>query len=298
MKTLRTLLAAIGLSLLTACGGGGNDADGGDSGAPISGVISGSVTKGPVRDATVAAHGIEGGQMGAQLASARTDADGNFTLSIGTHAGPVMLQVSAGSYTDEATGASMAMSPGDVMTAALPGVAAGAAHHGIQVTPLTAMAQAMAHRMAGGLTDANITAANTAMGNYFSVADILHVRPMNPLVAGAGASAGDDARNYGMTLAAMSHYALSQNRVNSSSMVTAMMNDASDGVMDGKHGTDHISMPMHGMMGGGRMAATAGTSGLATAMTDFMNSAANASGTTAAHMTELLHKLAHSDGHL
>jgi hypothetical protein len=117
-------------------------------------------------------------------------------------------------------------------------------------------------------------------------------------VAGAGASAGDDARNYGMTLAAMSHYALSQNRLNSSSMVTAMMNDASDGVMNGKHGADPISMPMHGMMGGGMMTATAGTSGLATAMTDFMNSAANASGTTATHMAELLHKLSHSDGHL
>jgi len=52
------------------------------------------------------------------------------------------------------------------------------------------------------------------------------------------------------------------------------------------------------MMGGGMMAATAGTSGLATAMTDFIHSAANASGTTPTHMAELLHKLSHSDGHL
>jgi hypothetical protein len=294
MNAVRTFLAAIGLSMLAACGGG---ADGGADGSATSGVISGSVTKGPVHNATVTAYVIEGGQKGAQLATARTDADGNFTLSIGGHAGPVMLQASGGGYTDEATGTAMTMAPGDVLTAALPGFAAGAAHHGAQVTPLTAMAQAMAHRMDGGMTDANITTANAALGHYFSVADILHVRPMNPLVAGASASAGDDARNYGMTLAAMSRYALSLNMATSSSMVTAMMNDAGDGVMDGKRAADPIPMPMHGMMGGGMMAATAGTSGLAAAMTDFMNSAANASGATAAHMETLIHKLTHSDGH-
>jgi hypothetical protein len=51
------------------------------------------------------------------------------------------------------------------MTTVMPTVAANAATSGIQVTPVTAMAQTMAQHMTGGMTDANIAAANTAMGS-------------------------------------------------------------------------------------------------------------------------------------
>ena len=200
-----------------------------------------------------------------------------------------MLQVSGGAYKDEATGSSMGMAAGDVMTAVMPSVVSGANSNGIQVTPVTAMAQVRAQSMTGGMTDTNIAAANAAMGSYVIVNDILHVQPMNPLTTGSGTGASQDARNYGMTLAAMSI---------SSAMVTAMMNDASDGVMDGRKGVSQISMSMGGMMGTSMMSATAGTNGLATAMTDFMGSAANASGVTAADMTVLTQKLAKSNGHI
>lgn len=282
MKTVRIFLATISLSLLAACGGGG----GSGSSAPVSGAISGTVTKGPMRNATVVAYGINGGQTGAQIATVNTDVNGNFTMSVGSYAGPVLLQVSGGSYTDEATGTSMAMAPGDVMTAAMPTIAAGATTSGVQVTPVTAMAQAMANRMAGGMTDANIAAANTAMGNYFAVADILHVPPMNPLVTGSGVSAGQDARNYGMTLAAMSKYAESQGMASSSAMVTALMNDAADGMMDGKSGT--ASVPMGGMAGAMMLPTTAGTSGMGAAMNTFMGSTQNKSGVTTATLMGML----------
>ena len=169
--------------------------DGIDPGAPSgTGTISGSVVKGPVSGATVKAFALTGGTMGSQLSSATTDANGAFTMPMGNYAGPVMLQMSGGTYTDEATGSPMAMGPGDMMTAVLPTIAAGAAVNGVAVTPLTAMAQAMAQRMAGGLTDANIAAANAAVGNYYMVHDILHTQPINPLVPGsaAGATPGHD----------------------------------------------------------------------------------------------------------
>jgi len=51
-------------------------------------------------------------------------------------------------------------------------------------------------------------------------------------------------------------------------------------------------------MGHAMMAPTAGKSGLATAMTGFMNSAANASGMTAADMAALILKLTNCDGHI
>ena len=285
------LLSAIAMTLLmaTACGGGGGiDVGSGGTG------ISGSVIKGPTANATVIAYAVSAGQPGAQLGSATTDANGNFTMAVASYTGPVMLQASAGTYRDEATGTLMTMAAGDVMTAVLPSVATGATISGIQVTPVTSMAQTRAQQMTGGMTDANIAAANAAMGNYFSVSDILHVQPMNPLVPGSGAGAGPDARNYGMTLAAMSQYAKSLNMANSSDLVTAMMSDASDGMMNGRRGSGPIAMG--GMMGNPTMSPTAGTSGLATAMTNFAMSPANLSGLTAADVAPLAQKMSGSSG--
>ncbi|MEO8655797.1 MAG: hypothetical protein ABI409_16840 [Ramlibacter sp.] len=285
------LLSAIAMTLLmaTACGGGGGiDVGSGGTG------ISGSVIKGPAANATVIAYAVSAGQPGAQVGSATTDANGNFTMAVASYTGSVMLQASAGTYRDEATGALMTMAAGNVMTAVLPSVATGATISGIQVTPVTSMAQTRAQQMTGGMTDANMAAANTAMGNYFSVSDILHVQPINPLVPGSSAGAGPDARNYGMTLAAMSQYAKSLNMANSSDLVTAMMSDASDGMMNGRRGSGPIAMG--GMMGNPTMSPTAGTGGLATAMTNFAMSPANLSGLTAADVAPLAQKLSSSSG--
>lgn len=276
----------------TACGGGGGGVDVGSGGTGI----SGSVVKGPVGNATVRAYALSGGQPGAQLGSATTDGNGNYAMTLGAYSGPVMLQASGGSYRDEATGAVLPMANGDVMAAVIPSVATGTTVTGMQITPLTSMAQARAQQMTGGMSESNIGAANVAVGNYFSVSDILHVQPMNALVPGSGPAAGPDARNYGVTLAAMSQYAKALNMANTSALVTSMMSDASDGMMDGRKGANPISMTMGGMMGTSMMAATAGTSGLATAMTNFVMSPANMSGLTAADIAPLVQKVSSSSG--
>jgi len=278
----------------TACGGGGGSVDVGSGGTGI----SGSVVKGPVGNATVKAYALAGGQPGAQIGSATTDGNGNYAMALGTYSGPVMLQASGGSYRDEATGSVLPMASGDMMVAVIASVASGTTVTGTQITPLTSMAQARAMQMAGGMTESNIAAANAAMGNYFSVSDILHVPPMNPLVPGSGSAASADARNYGVTLAAMSQYAKSLNMANTSALVTSMMSDASDGMMDGRMGSSSISMMMGGMMGTSMMAPTAGTSGLATAMTDFVMSPANMSGLTATDIAPLVQKVSSSGGRI
>ena len=298
MRTLQILLASLSLSILAACGGGGGDSAVQGGGGAVQGSISGTAIKGPMSNATVTAYAISNGLMGSQIATTTTNSNGNFTMTTGSYGGPVMLQVSGGSYTDEAMGSTMTMAPGDVMTAVMPTVTAGATVSGIQVTPVTGMAQAKAQHMAGGMTDANIAAANTAMGNYFSVSDILHTQPMNPLLTGSGTGASQDARNYGMVMAAMSQNAKTLNMAASSALVTGMMSDAADGVMNGMMGGSQISMSMGGIMGMGTMASTAGTSDLATAMTNFMNSTANVSGLTAADMAALIQKLTSSNGQI
>jgi hypothetical protein len=208
--------------LLFGCGGAS------ETTLPAGGAITGRVTKGPVGAAAVVAFSISGGAMGPQLGAATSDAQGNFTLPVGGYAGPVMLRMSGGAYTDEATGTSMTMQSGDVMTAVVPSVTAGATTSGIQITPLTSMAQARAQDMAGGMTPANIATANGAVGSYFSVGDILHTVPMNPLAPGSGAGATQDAKNYGMCIAAMSEYAKGLGMTTSSSgIVTAARTSAS-----------------------------------------------------------------------
>ncbi len=310
LKTIMALTLLIGsLSLLFGCGGGSGSSTGittngtgtstGSNGiGGMNGMVSGNAVKGPVNGATVTAYAVSNGTMGSMLASATTDSTGNFTLSIGNYAGPLMLQMSSGTYTDEATGTMMTVAAGDVMTAVMTSVSSGGTVTGIQMTPLTSMAEAMARNMTGGMTDASIAAANAAIGNYFMVSDILHTRPMNPLVANSGTGATQDMKNYGMAIAAMSQYAKNIGMTSSSAIITSMMNDASDGIMNGMMGTTQSTMGMGGMMGGTMMQATAGTTGLGTAMTQFMGSAMNRSGLTLADMQSLIDKLNASNGQI
>jgi hypothetical protein len=163
---------------------------------------------------------------------------------------------------------------------------------------MTAMAQARAQAMTGGMIDANIIAANTAVGNYFMVTDMLHTQPMNPSVPGSAATASQNMKNCGAAIGAMSQYAKGLTMPMSYSFVTAMMTDAADGVMDGKANGTPISMSMGGMMGPTMMQPSAGTSGLAMGMSTFMGSGANVSGATATDMAALIQKLNSSNGQL
>ena len=285
-------------SILSACGGGGGGASTGSSAS-----IAGSAIDGPMNASTVTAYAINNGARGAMLGSTATDASGHFTVSLGGYAGSVMLQVSGGSYIDEATGSSMSMSGSTVMTAMIAAVGSGQALTGIQITPLTSMAQAYAKGMAGGMTDANIGSANAALGTYFGVAlngagDILHTAPIDPTAGGSGSGASQSAIDYGMVLAALSQYAHAQGMPSSSSMITAFMSDASDGVLNGTTSSGQVMMGGMGMGGSAAMPATAGTTGLSAAMSTFLSSAQNQSGVTAAQMQTLITTLAASSGAL
>jgi hypothetical protein len=118
---------------------------------------------------------------------------------------------------------------------------------------------------------------------------------MNANVNGSGMGANQDMKNYGMTIAAICQYANDIGMPNSSGMVTAMMDDASDGHMNGMVGNTQIGMG-GGMMGGNMMSSTAGTSGLAGAMVEFIQSTMNKSGATVQDMQTLINKLQSSNG--
>jgi len=263
------------------------------------GMMSGTAMMGPVMGAAITAFAVNpDGTRGTQVGTAMTDVQGNFTMQMGTFSGSVMIELSGGTFNDEATGQVMSMQ-NTIMTAVIPDMPQGANMNGIQITPVTSMAQSMAQNMAGGMTQANIAQANTAMGQYFGVSDVLSVHPMDPTVSGSGASATQDQRNYGMTLAAMSQYAHDIGMPDSAGMVTAMMADASDGIMDGMMGGAQINIGgMGGMMGGSMMQPHAGTSGMGNAIISFIQSPNNKSGLTQQDMQVLINKLTASNGHI
>jgi len=255
-KLIVVLLSAIlvfSLTLIAGCGGGGGGTaavDGGGNTPGVSGTVSGTAVKGPVANATVTAFSINpNGTVGGQIGTGKTDAQGNFSVNVGDYSGPMMLQMTGGSYMDEATGINVNMGQNDSLTSMIPSMTAGSMMSGIQMTPLTSMAQNMAQFMQGGMTSANMTAANNAIGQYFSVNNVLFTSPINPLVQNAGNGADQNMKNYGMTIAAMSQYANTMGMAYSSNIVSSMMNDVADGNMDGMMGGTGIEMG-GGMMNG------------------------------------------------
>ena len=114
-------------------------------------------------------------------------------MPIGEFSGPLLLEMTGGSFRDEATGMPMAMGVNDMMTAVIPGAATTV--HGVQITPLTSMAQRMAENSPGGMTPAAIAQCNAAMGRFLDVGDIIAVHPMDPTAPGSGASANHDQRD-------------------------------------------------------------------------------------------------------
>lgn len=112
---------------LVACGGGGSSA----GPAAAATTLSGSVVKGPVAGATVT---VKKASDGTVLKTTTTGTDGTYTLGL-DYVGDVIVEVTGGTYIDEATKASTALAtPMKVVLAVKPGNVTGV------VTPLTTMA--------------------------------------------------------------------------------------------------------------------------------------------------------------
>ncbi|MDH4164969.1 MAG: hypothetical protein OEV90_00980 [Gammaproteobacteria bacterium] len=111
---------------------------------------------GCTRSGTATAYAFNNGTMGGQIANVAADAQSNFTMSLGSYAGAVMLRMNAGTYTDEATGHTTSMGSSDAMMTVMPTVNSSASVTGMMVAPMTSMAQSRAQAMTGGMVDANI----------------------------------------------------------------------------------------------------------------------------------------------
>lgn len=194
-----TALAASAVAvILAACGGG----DGGSVAPVASTTISGSVVKGPVASATVT---VKNAGSGAVLGSTTTGTGGSYSLSV-PFTGDVVVEVSGGSYVDEATGATtMLAGPLKVVLNANGGNVTGV------VTPLTTMAYTYAFGVGGTPTATAYNTMAATLATQFQLGEV-NLATTVPEVSGAGNS-------YGRVLAGLSKY-LQLNGVTLQALVT------------------------------------------------------------------------------
>jgi hypothetical protein len=184
LKRLAPLLALAVLA--TACGGdGGDNNDGGGvtpppPPPPAGTSVTGTAAKGLLGNAIVNFYDVSssGTVNATTLATARTNAQGAFSATV-TATGPVVVTVTTDGQStmlDELSGAAAA-APANLTLRA---VVAWLTTTPIAVTPLTEMAYGIASASSGGLTVANIDAANSAVSAaMLDGAPVLSTVPIN-----------------------------------------------------------------------------------------------------------------------
>ena len=273
-------MAIFGALNFTACGGGGGG--GGGSTPTTQTSISGSAMKGSFSSGTVTIYNVTStGAQGAVLGMGPLAADGSFSVEIGNHSGPVFVEVSGGSYRNEADG--MATTQLQELNGLISVVPANT-DSTIVVTPLTTMAASFA---AGNVITGNIPgtidAACARIAAYFTLPDLESVTPVD--LGTTTATAGSDVATYSLILAGLSQYASSLG-VETTELVEALALDVRDGVLDGMAGSTQITINSQNLAG------DAAQDGLAAAIAVFVNSANNNSGLSAMDASNLTNTLA------
>lgn len=195
IRYLLALTVSLSLLALYGCGGGG-----GGGSAPVATVVSGVASKGPISGGTIRVFAIQNGVVNpAPLGSGITGTDGSYAVNIGTYTGPVLVDITGGNYTDEATGSTLPL--GITLRAMVPAAV------GTVTTAVTALTEMAVQKAlaAGSLTDAAIRTANSDIGALFGVNDIVGTLPVD-VTTTASAAAPAPRREYGLALATVSRY--------------------------------------------------------------------------------------------
>jgi hypothetical protein len=207
--TWKIFCIIVSILFLMSCSGNGSkksstntddtdDTD--DNNTPASITISGIASKGLISGGTVNIYTItDAGEKGSLLGSTTTASDGTYSYAVTGYTGPVLVEITGGTYVDEATGATLHL--GVILRAALPSVSGNVS---VAVTPLTEIAVQMAEA-GGGFDATKIQNANDLISQLIG-ADIISTLPANGNDSAIFGSASADAKNYALLLAAISKY--------------------------------------------------------------------------------------------
>jgi hypothetical protein len=178
IKPILSTTVALAIMTMFGCGGGGGGTT--TPGTANTVTISGIAAKGPINGGVVKVYAIKNGKVdtGTVLGSGITAIDGSGAYSVtldSAPTGPVVVEVSGGSYTDEASG-TPAVALLIPLRAVVSSVADGAK---IAVTALTNLAFEQADGI-GAFTPVEIDDANTQIGAFFGINDIIKSLPFDP----------------------------------------------------------------------------------------------------------------------
>ncbi|KAF0220104.1 MAG: hypothetical protein FD174_1549 [Geobacteraceae bacterium] len=190
-------VATLALATLFGCGGG--NGGNGTTAGPVT--ISGVAAKGPINGGDIKVYAVRDDQFDRSvvLGSGKTAADGSYAVALASApTGPVVVEVSGGTFTDEASGtAGVALKT--PLLAVVPSVADG---DRIAVTPLTHLAFEQVEGI-GAFTTVNIDDSNTQIARFFALSDIVGTLPFDPTQP-APAGATNDQKKYAAILGVFS----------------------------------------------------------------------------------------------
>ena len=242
MKNLVRIVSIVSvIGLLSACGSGG----GGVPATAPSATLDGTVTDAVITNGTLRVFKFDDGKKGELIAETITDGNGDFKIAGFTSQDrPVVIEVSGGRYTEEASGVSVDLLPGQVLRAYMFYEQGSAIT--LQVTPFTHLASCLAdYKIRSGVNVNNAITESTSVFSGLAGVDILGTKPLNITDPNNANFEVTDNLRYGAVLAAISSFTaevsetngVSPHRFNQNSSIYATQvlcqDIAADGVFNG-----------------------------------------------------------------
>jgi hypothetical protein len=243
-------------ALLSGCGGGGGSTAADTTGSSGTGnaaavQVNGAASKGPIGNAIVTVYALNAdGTRGAALGGTLTDAHGAYALELASYSGDVLVEVTGGTYTDEATGQTRSNT---TLRAVLTSVTGSVS---VAVTPFTEVAYRLTQ------TGLSVEQANSYVSSLLGGLNIIATLPADATSAGSSGKTIDEI-NYGLALAAISQLIADGNATDVGDALSRIAADLADHRLD------------------------ATGNALLTALTEFVASANNQSGIAGLDQTTL-----------
>ena len=243
--------------ILAGCGSGSGDLP------PVrpSSIVSGHAIDAEIKNGQVAIYAFGRAGKGERLGGGVTDENGFYSIELRAPSQPVLIEVSGGRYTEEASGVVVSVGEGQVLRA--PARYVSGQPLSLMVTPLTHLAAGLAeYEVARGTEpSAAVETATASMNALFGLA-VGEILPRNISANGDPADQLTAAVSYGFFLAALSSFtqwASQQNNLPTHTTYTSMAfaqvmyNDIrGDGLLDGrglsKSGGDMTQLALGGVV--------------------------------------------------
>ncbi|MBI1822452.1 MAG: hypothetical protein HY036_05055 [Nitrospirae bacterium] len=239
------LVLVVAIVLLSGCGGSNQS----NAAPDITSQVQGIVNDAPIQGGTVTLYKFDTGQKNdlGILGTAKTDDQGHFSMTIKGYWGPVDVEITGGSYIDDATNAVVNVDSGQYLSA-VKNINPGENIGSLTITPLTTLAAGIAQGKInkGMAISSAIDDSNSMISQLLGIKDILSTVPEKLTVGKINFS---ESAEYGLLLAGLSQMASQISgvngaklpRVTSIQLADAMADDALDGILDGKQNGLQIS---------------------------------------------------------